>query len=68
MMEYRERKEAVKCCYLRRSNSGHYLNGQSTLGFVCENPKVFGKFVQAQFESLDMCCVCKHHEKRVKNE
>lgn len=62
-MEYRNKEEASKCRYLKNGRGGVYINGPVTLEFVCENTNVKGKFVQAQFNYLDICCVCKYFEK-----
>jgi len=62
-MEFRSLENASKCKDLKISRKGKDCEGPVTLGFVCVNLKVKGKFAQAQFSSLDVCCVCEHYTK-----
>ena len=61
-MEYVTPEKASKCNHLKRSFSGAYLECPKILGFICINPKVKKEYTQAQFSSLDVCCVCEYME------
>ena len=61
-MDFIPPDKACKCRHLKKSFSSKYLEGPKILGFVCINPEVKKEYTQAQFSSLDICCVCEHME------